>query len=391
MLRESPFLLLPSQQQFTLHTSLITIGRDHGNMVVLRNKDVSDYHARLVRIKNGYILEDAGSHYGTRLNGRPVYEPTMLNHGDEIALGKQRIIYYGDGRPRPNIQYGYYLRIRSGHYAGHRVDLTAERATLGRDDSNDIIIHEKQISRQHMVFTKEEDGDGYAIEDLRSTNGTYVNGHQVTNPRMLNDGDIITVGNHIQISFERAPLENAPEPQPLPHREGVEGGTTMYDRKVIEAVESMYNDNMQTDAGYDDYVSLELSDKPDLFLSYCHADTRYVKQIVNDLERAGFNLWIDWQDLKPGTPIWEQEIKKALKSTKAVIAILSPEAEQSAWVARELAMAEMMDQRIYPMLLRGAPIESIPLRLSTHQFVDIRTHYDRGITSLIETLKIELR
>ncbi|MCA9896255.1 MAG: FHA domain-containing protein, partial [Anaerolineae bacterium] len=271
MLRESPFLLLPTQQQFTLHTSMITIGRDHGNMVVLRHHDVSDYHARLVRINNSYILEDAGSRYGTRLNGRPVYEPTVLSDGDKIDLGKQRIIYYGDGRPRPNVEYGYFLRIRSGSFAGHRINLDADRATLGRDESNDIVIHEKQISRVHMIFTKEQ--DGYAIEDLQSTNGTYVNGHQVRNPRMLNDGDVITVGNSIQISFERAPLEDAPPPQPLPHRVGSSGGTTVFTPGLVD---SMQIEPMQTDAGFDEHPSLDPSAQPEIFLSYCHADTRYV-------------------------------------------------------------------------------------------------------------------
>ncbi|QPC84268.1 FHA domain-containing protein [Phototrophicus methaneseepsis] len=387
LLANSPYLVLPTQQQFTLHTSTITIGRDHGNMVVLRDLGVSDYHARLVRRNNGYVLEDAGSGYGISVNGRPIYTPTALQDGDEIQLGTQRLIYYGNGRARPGIEYGYFLRVRTGPLSGHRIDLNMTQTCIGRDHSNGIVIDDKQISRRHVLLTLEE--DGYAIEDLHSTNGTFINGHRVTNPRLLEDGDVITLGPETTITYERAPMDR-PDPRPLPHVSTEE--SDLEDTSTGMQMTSLLNET-STYKKVNQTPRIHTKSRPmghDIFLSYCHRDTEIVSKLVQNLEAAGFNLWVDWQDLQPGTPEWDREIKNALSSAKAVITVLSPDAEESVWVARELAMAEMLDQRIYPVLVRGNPIDAIPLRLITHQFVDVRFNYDRGINSLIQTLKHEL-
>jgi hypothetical protein len=239
------------------------------------------------------------------------------------------------------------------------------------------------------LLTREE--DGYAIEDLHSTNGTFVNRHRVTNPRLLEDGDVITLGPNISLTYERAPLENRPDPKPMPHwNDGDIDDTAVFTRQL----DSQYGYNTYETS--EEIISQENNTdhargaKHDIFLSYCHRDTEIVSKIVKQLEAEGFSAWVDWQDLQPGTREWDREIKRALGNTKAVIAILSPDAEDSIWVARELAMAEMFDQRIYPVLVRGKTIDAIPIRLATHQFVDLRYNYERGINSLIQTLKLEL-
>lgn len=64
--------------------------------------------------------------------------------------------------------------------------------TVGRQGSCDIMIEDPQASRQHAQFISE--GDGWAIADLNSTNGTLLNSQPVTHRRLKN-GDIITVGS----------------------------------------------------------------------------------------------------------------------------------------------------------------------------------------------------
>ncbi len=77
------------------------------------------------------------------------------------------------------------FKIQEHYYIGNET-------TLGRDDSNDIVIKDKFISKNHMRIIKE---DGiYYIEDLGSANGTYLNGELITDAIELKDKDLIDVG-----------------------------------------------------------------------------------------------------------------------------------------------------------------------------------------------------
>jgi hypothetical protein len=75
-----------------------------------------------------------------------------------------------------------------------RVNLKKERTTLGRKPYNDIVLHNLVVSGEHCVFTLQGLTD-VTIEDLGSTNGTYINGHMIKSREALNDQDIITIGN----------------------------------------------------------------------------------------------------------------------------------------------------------------------------------------------------
>jgi diguanylate cyclase (GGDEF)-like protein len=82
----------------------------------------------------------------------------------------------------------------AGDGAGRCYLLGSEPATLGRDPVSEIRVNDKSVSRKHACIQPET--DGYAVEDLNSTNGTYVNEERVLNHR-LRDGDYVHVGNAI--------------------------------------------------------------------------------------------------------------------------------------------------------------------------------------------------
>ncbi|MDY0087563.1 MAG: DUF3662 and FHA domain-containing protein [Coriobacteriia bacterium] len=73
----------------------------------------------------------------------------------------------------------------------HDVALGGERVTVGRLSVSGIKLADANVSREHAAFVRE--GAGWAIEDLDSTNGTYLNGERITFER-LQDGDVISVG-----------------------------------------------------------------------------------------------------------------------------------------------------------------------------------------------------
>jgi len=68
--------------------------------------------------------------------------------------------------------------------------------TLGRDPACAVPLHDFSVSRQHAVITPLENGD-YVLEDLKSTNGTRVNGMPIPGKRLLRNGEKIFVGDTV--------------------------------------------------------------------------------------------------------------------------------------------------------------------------------------------------
>jgi len=73
------------------------------------------------------------------------------------------------------------------------VPLTKERTTLGRRPYNDIVIDNLAVSGEHAVL--QMTGNQVHLEDLNSTNGTYVNG-KAARKQLLKNGDTVEVGKY---------------------------------------------------------------------------------------------------------------------------------------------------------------------------------------------------
>jgi TIR domain len=122
------------------------------------------------------------------------------------------------------------------------------------------------------------------------------------------------------------------------------------------------------------------------FISYSRADTSKKQNIVKQLRARGINLWVDIENLVPGTPAWELEIERAIRGAAGIIVLLSPESNNSEWVRREISFAEQNDKYVFPVLIRGDEDDSIPLRLSNHQWVDLRKDFENGLDELSDAL-----
>ena len=73
----------------------------------------------------------------------------------------------------------------------HDVALKGERMVAGRLAGSDICLDDANASREHVAFVREH--DGWWVEDLKSTNGTLVNGSQIDRHHLSN-GDVIQIG-----------------------------------------------------------------------------------------------------------------------------------------------------------------------------------------------------
>lgn len=72
-------------------------------------------------------------------------------------------------------------------------DLDKPRIVVGREAGCDIHIDNLGISRNHCAFVNR--GEAFLVQDLNSSNGTYVNGQKITE-RFLNDGDEVIIGKY---------------------------------------------------------------------------------------------------------------------------------------------------------------------------------------------------
>lgn len=121
-------------------------------------------------------------------------EPTMMGYGRPAAT----------------------LVVRQGPQAGMSFPLSGNQMVVGREEGTDIALQDPEASRRHSLISWQ--GGQFVIEDLGSTNGTFVNGVQITSPQALSPGDSIGIGQtalvfHLPESQGRAqspPQQQAP-------------------------------------------------------------------------------------------------------------------------------------------------------------------------------------
>ncbi len=93
------------------------------------------------------------------------------------------------------------LVILKGPNTGSTIDLKDDEVTMGREPSNSLCIDDHALSRYHARLVKTS--SGYTLQDLGSTNGTYVNGSVVSALYPLKDQDRITIGETIILEFHK--------------------------------------------------------------------------------------------------------------------------------------------------------------------------------------------
>lgn len=91
------------------------------------------------------------------------------------------------------------LQIDQGSDEPKSLPLNGDLLTIGRWPDNDIVLPDRMVSRHHAQIHKV--GDEYVLEDLESTNGTFINGARLGGRCALGDGDRIQIPPDFQLSF----------------------------------------------------------------------------------------------------------------------------------------------------------------------------------------------
>ena len=99
----------------------------------------------------------------------------------------------------------YQLTMRSGPNPGTVYALEGDQISIGRDSTNEIPVNDAEVSRRHARLSFQ--GGKYVLEDMGSTNGTFVNGQRLTGPRVLKSGEVVSLGEQIVFVYEAVEID----------------------------------------------------------------------------------------------------------------------------------------------------------------------------------------
>jgi ABC-type multidrug transport system ATPase subunit/pSer/pThr/pTyr-binding forkhead associated (FHA) protein len=170
-------------QKIPLPPSRFVIGRDAAQcQLVLSDQAVSRRHAMIEFDPQQATLTDLGSRGGTFVNGQPI-QRVKLQVGDQISFGSGNLFQFTTAAPRaatglvnPNLPRAQSVVVR-----------------IGSDAGNDLVFNAPGLSRTHATLTFAP-GAGPVIEDLGSSNGTFVNGKLIHKPQALAPSDLVFLG-----------------------------------------------------------------------------------------------------------------------------------------------------------------------------------------------------
>lgn len=118
------------------------------------------------------------------------------------------------------------LYLERGPQPNLRHSLAQDQTTIGRGAGNDLVLVDPEVSRRHARIVRQP--HQFAVEDLGSTNGTFVNGQRVSSLTALQDADVIDLGDTIRLRF----VLTSPPPAP----EVVDAGYTPVPQPTYEPV-----------------------------------------------------------------------------------------------------------------------------------------------------------
>jgi pSer/pThr/pTyr-binding forkhead associated (FHA) protein len=294
---------------------------------------------------------------------------------------------------------GPHLVVYKGNLTGRIYELTKKETVVGRDPVCDVIVSDVSVSRTHIRITLIDDHQPvYTIEDLGSTNGTFVNGQQISGVQPLNFGDEIVLASDVFVLLKDGVFRKPQKPEEPPDTVRIPrvnantrrvdnskyAGLTLEDLSPADEAEAQHDP---------DRLSTEEATIPDythVFISYSRKDAEVMERIYNTLQEARLRVWVD-KKLEPGVPSWRRAIEKAIDTAGCIVLILSPDAKASKWVEAELDYAETQGKKIFCVLARGDKGSSALLGYTLSQWVNLQKDYDAAMQELIAAVRKYLK
>jgi ABC-type multidrug transport system ATPase subunit len=188
--------------------SSYVLGRDESCDILINSAKISRAHLRLTFQNNKWLVTDLDTTNGTFLRGKRI-ESTVISSAIKLNLGgldlsgltltplsgstTQTSLKSLDGQATKISRVRKQESEPADDLAPRRVRLQ-QRIKIGRDSDNDWFIDDINVSRFHAEVVQNSIG-GFDLVDLRSTNGTFLNGDQIKR-EPLKIGDVIQIGKY---------------------------------------------------------------------------------------------------------------------------------------------------------------------------------------------------
>ena len=232
-------IVVRSGTRHPLPARRIYIGRDDGCEVVVRGNSVSRRHASIAPVNGGFLLRDESAN-GTLVNGVRVVGTYLLGNGDVVRVQDEELrVELDASAPRPVVREEQTTRLDLAHISPgvteERAREIASRAptasleivrgpfsgacfqveravcSIGRGEENDVRIRDDTVSLTHATLLRKR--GAWFVVDLRSMNGTYVEGSRVSGERELCPGARVRLGA-VELVFRAIDGETPAAPEP---------------------------------------------------------------------------------------------------------------------------------------------------------------------------------
>jgi pSer/pThr/pTyr-binding forkhead associated (FHA) protein len=325
---------------YELEDAEITIGRGSKNQIIIRDNEVSREHCRLVRLIDQYEVVDLNSSTGTFVNGQRVVGSWLLQPGSIIELGDSITLEYErlnisflqkppvqrtpapspDAEPA-NVRLKHSLLMTIGPSVGRSYPLTDVIVTIGRDLSNDIVIQDPEISRYHLRLRRHK--QTYVVEDMGSTNGTFLNNLPLDEPQTLESDDVLKLGTMVQLQYVCQPYE-ASENEEEEETSAAAAPPKPTDAQLArdETIRLTFvNGNLLRISRLGTGLTPGAL-RDHIFIAYARDDWQTVASLILSMQDAGLKAWVD-QYLIQNSDDWRAALEQALLECRLMVLVVS--------------------------------------------------------------------
>ena len=195
-------------KKLAISTYETSLGRAKNCDIQLASSLASRAHAVISRRKKGWFITDTGSKTGTFVNGEQIEGTTRIYHDDVIGIGGVEYTFIAPHASKGENSAAAAKAAKQAEgvlincATDYEYPITGGKITIGRSETNDVVIEDVTVSRQHatILYTDE----GWVVRDNKSSAGVGVNGYRVHESEPLNDGDKILINTHAFI-FKETP------------------------------------------------------------------------------------------------------------------------------------------------------------------------------------------
>jgi len=202
--------------EYTFEDGEFIVGRSQQADIQLPADNVSRRHARIFTEEGRCYIQDLNAANGVWVNGRRIHASTELPRSAQVRIGDFFLHIEGAAFARPMTSPVYARLVPMPGSIGELTELTQSPVMVGRGKDCAVVLQDVSVSRIHAKLTQ-DDGGRVFVEDLRSSNGTYVNDRRIASQEMQH-GDRIRFGT-VAFSFQIEGMpdvdlsEAAPQPQ----------------------------------------------------------------------------------------------------------------------------------------------------------------------------------